>query len=299
LLATSTHDTKRSEDVRLRIALLSELPEEWIAFGETWMQRAHGLPGGASVDPRTLYFVLQTLVGVWPISHARLHTYLLKAVREAKAWTSWLSPDLTREKALGEFTQALLLDGTFVEEVEALIRRLQPAFERHALSLTLLKLSSPGVPDLYQGTELWDFSLADPDNRRPVDFALREQLLARLSAGAVAPEAADQAQGAAKLRLILRALELRRERPECFDARGTYLPLDVEGEERQRIVAFQRGQDVVSIAPRLTLSLERWGDTRVRLPPGRFRDVLSGVEVESGYVDVLLRHFPVALLVRS
>jgi (1->4)-alpha-D-glucan 1-alpha-D-glucosylmutase len=99
--------------------------------------------------------------------------------------------------------------------------------------------------------------------------------------------------------LIVRALELRRERPECFDARGTYTPLDVEGEERQRVVAFQRGADVVSIAPRLTLTLERWGETRVRLPAGKFRDVLSGLEVESGYVEALLRHFPVALLVRT
>jgi (1->4)-alpha-D-glucan 1-alpha-D-glucosylmutase len=296
LLASSTHDTKRSEDVRLRIALLSELPLEWAQFAESSMQRARALPGGASVDPRTLYFLLQTLVGVWPISFERLKAYLLKAVREAKAWTSWLSPDLPREALLGEFTRALLDDAGFGVELGRLVQRLQAPFERHSLSSCLLKLTAPGVPDIYQGTELWDFSLADPDNRRPVDFALRERLLRALASAARAPSGS---QGEVKLWLISQVLRLRRERPECFDARGSYTPLEVEGDERQRVVAFQRGADVLCVAPRLTLGLESWADTRVRLPRGRFVDLFSGRTPDSGHLAPLLERFPVALLIRS
>jgi (1->4)-alpha-D-glucan 1-alpha-D-glucosylmutase len=305
LLASSTHDTKRSEDVRLRIALLSELPNEWALWAESWMRRARALPGGSSVDPRTLYFLLQTLVGVWPISSERLQAYLLKAVREAKAWTSWLSPDLPREAALRELADALLDDPEFSAELAHFVRRLQPAFERHSLSLSLLKLTAPGVPDIYQGTELWDFSLADPDNRRPVDFALRERLLAgfeaeRADSGEL-PELAPPSlnQGEPKLWLISRLLRLRRERPWCFDQRGSYVPLEVEGEERQRVVAFQRGDDVVCIAPRLTWGLASWGETRVRLPRGRFVDLFSGRSPDGGHLEPLLERFPVALLLRS
>jgi (1->4)-alpha-D-glucan 1-alpha-D-glucosylmutase len=299
LLASSTHDTKRSEDARLRIALLSELPLDWAHFAESWMQRSRALPGGGSLDPRTLYFMLQTLIGVWPISLERLRTYLLKAVREAKAWTSWLSPDLPREAALVEFTAALLQHPEFSAEIASFVRRLQPAFERHSLALSVLKLGAPGVPDIYQGTELWDFSLADPDNRRPVDFALRESLLDGFASLTDASQPPGGRLGEAKLWVIAQALRLRRERPECFDARGAYTPLQVEGDERQRVVAFQRGADVLCVAPRLTFGLEGWGDTRVRLPRGRFVDVFSGCSPDSGHLQVVLERFPVALLVRS
>ena len=178
------------------------------------------------------------------------------------------------------------------------MRRLQPAFERHSLSLSLLKLTAPGVPDIYQGTELWDFSLADPDNRRPVDFALRERLLAALDARSEAgPSSLNH--GESKLWVISRLLRLRRERPECFDQRAAYTPLEVEGDERQRVVAFQRGEDVLCIAPRLTYGLPSWGDTRVRLPRGRFVDLFSGRSPDSGHLEPLLERFPVALLLRS
>jgi (1->4)-alpha-D-glucan 1-alpha-D-glucosylmutase len=187
------------------------------------------------------------------------------------------------------------------------VGRLQPAFERHSLSLSLLKLTAPGVPDIYQGTELWDFSLADPDNRRPVDFALRERLLAALEAPGVRGVPAGSAElappslnlGKSKLWVIWRLLRLRRERPECFDQRGAYAPLEVEGDERQRVVAFQRGDDMLCIAPRLTWGLVSWGDTRVRLPRGRYVDLFSGRSPDSGHLEPLLERFPVALLLRS
>jgi (1->4)-alpha-D-glucan 1-alpha-D-glucosylmutase len=306
LAATSTHDTKRSADVRLRIALLSEVPAEWAVLSEAWMRRARALPGGASVDPRTLYFLLQTLVGAHPISLERLQAYLLKAVREAKAWTSWLSPDLPREARFAELVSALSTDQAFRAELSA--------FVRHALALTLLQLTAPGVPDIYQGTELWDYSLADPDNRRRVDFELRERLLdattrSRPAIGASA-DSAEQAGGAIgqlaeplgaeKMCLIRRALEVRRAHPECFDSRGVYTSLAVAGEERHRVVAFQRGTSVVVVAPRLTLSLTRgWRGTRVVLPAGRFVDALTGQPVTSGRLEDMVARFPVALLVEG
>ncbi len=313
LSATSTHDTKRSEDVRLRIALLSEVPTEWALRSEAWMRRARGLAGGASVDPRTLYFMLQTLVGAWPISLARFSSYLLKAVREAKAWTSWLSPDLTREAALGDLARALLEDATFGAELSAFVARLEPAFVRHSLALALLKLTAPGVPDIYQGTELWDFSLADPDNRRPVDYPLRERSLSGFTApplaagapGALALDVASgvperllaSAHGEAKLWTIARALSVRRAWPDCFDEGGAYTPLSVVGAEQHRVVAFQRGTRVVTVAPRLTFSLSGWRDTCVVLPEGRFVNVLTGERVSAGGLSPLLAQFPVALLV--
>ena len=299
LSATSTHDTKRSEDVRLRIALLSELPDEWVARSRDWARRARALPGGESVDPRTLYFLLQTLVGAWPISVERLQAYLQKAVREAKAWTSWLSPDLPREARLRDLIEALLADEVFGAELSEFVERLRPAFERHALALTLLKLSAPGVPDIYQGTELWDFSLADPDNRRPVDYAGRESLLRGMcQQGELQLAPGEGSRGEAKMWVIERALAVRRQFPECFDARGAYTPLAVTGAEQHRVVAFQRGERVVTVAPRLTLSLARgWGDTRVVLPEGRFRNVLTGEAVVGQDLERLVARFPVALLV--
>lgn len=317
LSTVSTHDTKRSADARLRIALLSELPAEWASRAEAWMRRARALPGGASVDPRTLYFLLQTLVGVFPISLDRLQSYLLKAVREAKAWTSWLSPDLPREARFAELVAALYADAEFQAELSTFVARLEPAFVRHSLALTLLQLTAPGVPDIYQGTEVWDFSLADPDNRRRVDFDARERLLEELDAHATSDAAAGTPEstlglrllgaqpfgaglGAEKLWLIRRALWVRRTRPECFDARGAYTSLTVVGEESERVVAFQRGTGVVVVAPRLTLSLASgWRGARVMLPEGRFVDALTGEPVVSGRVEDLVARFPVALLVEG
>jgi (1->4)-alpha-D-glucan 1-alpha-D-glucosylmutase len=310
LCTTSTHDTKRSLDVRLRIALLSEVPSEWAVRSEAWMRRARALPGGASVDPRTVYFVLQTLVGAHPISLERLSGYLLKAVREAKAWTSWLSPDLPREAKLAELVAALMTDEEFLSELSAFVARLEPAFVRHALAVTLLQLTAPGVPDLYQGSELWDYSLADPDNRRRVDFDRREHLLDQLeasppslgctaAAGGAGASGGFAELGAEKLWLIRRALAVRRARPECFDARGVYTSLAVVGEERRRVVAFARGTGVVVVAPRLTLSLRSWRGTRVVLPEGRFVDVFTGEPVVSGRLEDIVARFPVALLVEG
>jgi (1->4)-alpha-D-glucan 1-alpha-D-glucosylmutase len=315
LNAISTHDTKRSADVRLRIALLSELPGEWAVRSESWMHRARSLPEGASVDPRTLYFLFQTLVGAHPISIDRLQRYLLKAAREAKAWTSWLSPDLPREAGFVRFVAALLRDEDFRTELDAFVGRLQPAFVRHALALELLALTAPGVPDIYQGTELWDDSLADPDNRRPVDFALRERLLGEIEPLTEPPRACDSFVDAAgrriergpgagvgeeKLWLICRTLAVRRARPECFDARAAYTSLAVLGPEQHRVVAYQRGAHVVVVVPRLTLSLTRgWRGTRVVLPAGRFVDAFTSEAVDSGGLEDMLARFPVALLVEG
>ncbi len=297
LLATSTHDTKRSADVRLRIALLSEVPDAWAERADGWMRLARRLPGGSEVDPRTLYFLLQTLVGVWPISVERLQAYVLKAVREAKAWTSWLSPALEREAALAELVAGLLSDERFTAQLDNFVERLTPAFRRHSLALTLLGLTAPGVPDLYQGSELWNFSLADPDNRSPVDYPLRRKLLDdEPTPGAIGP--ADNAIGAEKLWLIRRALQVRRSYPDCFGSAGAYIPLRVTGPASDRVVAFARGTRCVCIAPVRTASLSGWEGVRVELPPGRFCNALDADTPNDGDLPSLLLRFPVALLVR-
>lgn len=294
LLASSTHDTKRSEDVRLRIALLSELPEAWSARSAAWMRRARALPGGAAVDPRTVYFMLQTLVGVWPISEARLQAYLLKAAREAKAWTTWLSPDLPREAALAELVSSLLGDGVFTAELAGFLAELEPAFLRHSLAATLLRLTAPGVPDIYQGTELSDLSLADPDNRRPVDYARCAEVVARV-AGQEPEQVLRGGVGQAKPWLVAAVLALRRELPECFE--GGYLPLVAVGTAARHVVAFARGGRVVSVVLRLTASLpEGWGETRVILPPGQLVNVLTGERIDDTRLSALLARCPVALL---
>ncbi|HZS30077.1 MAG TPA: malto-oligosyltrehalose synthase [Gaiellaceae bacterium] len=247
LLATSTHDTKRSGDVRARLAALTWIADEWRENVLRWREllRHDGPPGGNEE-----YFVYQTLAGAWPIDDARVDRYLEKALREAKVHTSWLEPDEAYETAVKEFAHRA------AEHVAPFAERLAELGERIALAQTLLKLTCPGVPDLYQGDELWNLTLVDPDNREPVDWERRRTLLTELRAGA-APT-----RETLKLFLIWKTLELRAERPEAF--RGTYAPLD-RGPD---VCAFQRGGEVL-VAVALTPGAE------VAVPHG-WRDVLGG-----------------------
>ncbi|TMD59792.1 MAG: malto-oligosyltrehalose synthase [Chloroflexi bacterium] len=266
LLATSTHDTKRSEDVRLRIDVLSEVPDEWRAAVGRWRERLRNRRG--VVNGAAEYLLLQTIVGAWPIEEERLAAYMEKAAREAKTHTSWTSPNADYERDLRDLVAAIFRDGDLRADIERFIAPLQRAAQTHSLAQTLLKLTSPGVPDLYQGSELWTDELVDPDNRRPVDWDQRRALL-RLSDS----EAADAHP---KFRLIARALELRARRPEAFGPNGEYEPLAASGPRADRIVAFARGTDVVAVAPRLVLSLDGWNGTALALPRGSWRDALTG-----------------------
>jgi len=349
MLTTSTHDTKRSEDVRARISVLSEMPAEWRRAVDRWrrfnrMRRREvgGMPAPSADDEYLLY---QVLIGSWPLAEpdeaglgaycGRIEAYMLKAAREAKVRTSWAAANTEYEEALIQFVRAALerREGNlFLADFRAFNRRIVRFGLLNGLSQTLLKLTAPGVPDVYQGNELWDFSLVDPDNRRPVDYEVRRRLLAGLAEDPAAEPrlvrtlAGDLADPRCKLFLHARILELRRCDPELFRL-GEYLPLKVTGQRAPHLCAFARrleGRLAVVLAPRLYLKLlgdpgaadgvqrpphggEVWADTSVQLPsrPGvALRNVLDGAEVpltsEGGprriSAAAALQAFPVALL---
>jgi (1->4)-alpha-D-glucan 1-alpha-D-glucosylmutase len=301
LLATSTHDSKRSEDVRARINLLSEVPEAWARVVGGWFERHRGHWGHENPDRNTEYLFYQTMVGAWPIEKERIKAYMEKAAREAKSRTSWTAPNAAYEAALQAFVDAVLGDERFRRELEAFVGTLTGAGRAVSLAQVLLKLTCPGVPDIYRGTELWDLSLVDPDNRRPVDFALRHRLLAELEGMPVEAVMARADEGLPKLWLITRALALRRERPAPFGRDGAYEPLAASGRAAGHVVAFSRGGEVVTVVPRLLLKLGgEWGDTRVALPEGDWRNELTGETLAGGPAAVgkLLSKFPAGLLSR-
>jgi (1->4)-alpha-D-glucan 1-alpha-D-glucosylmutase len=297
MTALSTHDTKRSEDVRARLAVLSELPDEFAAAVRRWSDRAR-LP-----EPTLNLLAWQSLLGAWPISPERLRGYLEKASREAKLVTSWTEPNEEFDQAVAAWPRTVLADAGLIADVEGFVRLIRPAGWVNALGQKLVQLTMPGVPDLYQGSELWDLSLVDPDNRRPVDFAHRRELLARIDAGWLPP--VDDS-GAAKLLVVARALRLRRDRPELF---GGYRPLAADGPAARHAVAFQRGSGrLVTVATRLPLTLGRsrgWRDTTLKLPGIAggigWIDALTGRAVPAGTVPLtgLLSRYPMALLVRG
>ena len=301
LLATSTHDTKRGEDVRARLNILSEVPDRWAAAVRRWAtinqrHRTSELP-----DRNAEYLLYQTLVGAWPIDTQRASAYMIKAAREAKTHTSWTDPDATYEHGLTHFVERVIQDDDFLRDLASFLREIIAPGRTNSLAQTLLKLTAPGVPDIYQGSELWDLNLVDPDNRRPVDFALRRHMLSELSG--ISPQAAMSRidSGLPKLLLIQRALRVRRDRPEAFGPAGEYQPLKATGAKAAHIVAFMRGGQVITIVPRLVTRLANgWHDTRLQLPPGRWRDAMAG-ESFRGAVDVgeLFRDFPVSLLCRQ
>lgn len=312
ITALTTHDTKRSEDVRARLAVLSELPREWGQAVTGWRARM-----GRRIDPDTEYLLWQTLVGAWPISAARLGAYMDKAVREAKVHTAWTAVDEAYEAAVHDYIAAMYADGELLEGVAGFVTRIAPYGRSNALAGKLIQLTMPGVPDLYQGTELWDLSLVDPDNRRPVEFRAREEMLARSAppsedaspegrqdrpwaAGRGGMPPVDES-GSAKLQLVSRALRLRRAHPEWFGAGAGYTPLEAEGPAAHHCVAFGRGERVVTVATRLPAGLGRtgWRDTVLALPGGEWVDELGG-GTWTGRVPLadLLADFPCALLVR-
>jgi (1->4)-alpha-D-glucan 1-alpha-D-glucosylmutase len=299
LLTTSTHDTQRGEDVRARLHLLSEIPGRWAQAVTRWSASNEAHRRGGLPDRACEYLFYQTLVGAWPIGIERVLPFLEKANREAGAHTSWTDPDEAYERAVRGFARQTLEDPEFVGAVEDFVRPLVLPGRVNSLAQTLLKLAAPGVPDLYQGSELWDASLVDPDNRRPVDFLWRRRLLAGLEGGKAEEIWSRQEAGLPKLWLVQRALDLRRRRPDLFGVSAAYEALRASGEGQAHVVAFARGGGAIAIAPRLVLGLDAgWGDTLLPLPPGSWRDVLSGAEHGSGAIPLaeLLARFPVALL---
>jgi (1->4)-alpha-D-glucan 1-alpha-D-glucosylmutase len=331
LSATATHDTKRGEDVRARINVLSEVPEEWRRRVAVWqrLNRRHRtmVDGAAVPGANTEYLIYQTLVGAWPIDAERLTAYLTKAVREAKVHTSWINPNAPYDQALTRFAEVIVdrqRSAAFLDDFTAFQARIAHFGALNSLAQALVKITAPGVPDFYQGTELWDLSLVDPDNRRPVDWTLRRRLLDDLRHAlaetgdrpALARELWEKKDdGRVKLFLIHEALAFRRARAGLFAA-GGYRPLEARGPLAEHLCAFARAEEgtaAITVVPRLLarrgvdlppLGVDYWGDTVFDVPAElgtRFRNVMTGEALEGPALPLgrVLAHFPVALLERQ
>ena len=356
LLATSTHDTKRSEDVRARIAVLSELSQEWRVAVNRWgrMNRAKKTQAEGQLIPdgNDEYYLYQALLGAWPFGDPdgseyqtfvqRMQEHMLKAVREAKVNTSWVNMNATYEEGLTRFVSDVLDksgSSRFLDEFQPFVRKVAFFGIFNSLSQTLLKIASPGVPDFYQGTEVWDVRLVDPDNRRPVDYGARMEMLGQIRkrivksdlrglgdlAGLARELVASAEDGRIKMYLTHMALDCRRQHPDLF-SEGAYVPLQGTGEGKEHLVAFARRKGhrtVVAAVPRLVAGLthgeevaplgrEVWGDARLVLsgsePPGDYRNVLTDETVRSEPLpeggqglplSQIFASFPVALLERG
>ena len=296
----STHDTKRADDVRARLAVLTETPREFRKILRRWSRMNAKL--GAAIDRNTEYFFYQTVIGAWPIDKDRMRTYMEKATREAKQQTSWTANNKEFEDGLNAFIDGTLASADFCADVEEFVGRILEAGRTNSLAQTLLKQTAPGVPDLYQGSELWDLSLVDPDNRRPVDYELRRRLLGEMKALTVEEIVRRGHEGMTKLWTLHQSLCLRREHSEWFRRDAPYAPIEARGRKRSHVVAFQRGESVLTIVPRHSFLLAgSWADTTLDIPDGVWINRLSGEGHRGGTVrlDALLAKFPVALLVKE
>ncbi len=347
MLTTSTHDTKRSEDVRNRLNVLSELPEVWSSWIRRWQRMNAGFKrtledGRVAPDNNEEYLLYQTILGAWPWQmedgHDREHyveriqQYMAKALSEAKVNLSWINPDPDYVDAVQSFVSSLLLAGprieetTFVASFKPLMDQLRLFGAVNSLAQVVLKTASPGVPDFYQGSELWDLSLVDPDNRRPVDYGLRAKSLSALKElsekegpDTVCREVmAHLDDGRIKLWTMHRALDLRRKEQALF-RRGEYVALEVSGDRQEHVIAFMRrdlttGRSILAVLPRFACTLMRgkvqwplgdaWGKDKLRLDPSgtSYRNVFTGESVtvtEDGFLplSLLFANYPVALLV--
>ena len=335
--ATATHDTKRGEDARLRISTLSEVPSEWMKVTARW--RYSNEPYKTSLDQNGgwpeanfEYFIYQTLLGTYPFHTdpktvnypTRLRDYLVKAAREAKGHTNWSDPNEDYERAIDHFVVQLLQDEDFMNEFIRFAEPLARTAVNYSLGQTLLKITATGVPDVYQGTEFWDLSMVDPDNRRPVDYAQRRETLSRFGS-------ADDAEGRAtllqqltgnaldpsiKLFVLSQSLRVRRQLADLF-SHGTYEPLTVQGSQKQHLLTFRRvweAQEAVVLVPLGVASLSLtndlplgktcWGDTQVVLPTkhSSWTNAFTGQTVsltDQCSVAEALDQFPVALLTKN
>ena len=344
MLGTSTHDSKRSEDVRARLNVLSEMPKHWSAQVIRWRRanrsKKRTLGDGRMVpDSNEEYFLYQTLLGAWPLETGssedreefirRMQEYMTKAVLEAKVNLSWINPNQDYVDTLNHFIERILAPGTlkrpnpFLQQFEAFVKPMQFFGVVNSLAQVLLKITSPGVPDLYRGTEFWDFSLVDPDNRRPVDYDARQkalsELLRREHEGGISSLVEDMLQhledGRLKMWTTLRALRLRREHNEIF-RRGTYTPLFASSQFREHVVAFARqlnGKTVIAAVPRFAYTLlngeqrfpvgpDVWTDASLAVPENvrQMENVMTGETLTADHGQLLCREvfrsFPVALM---
>ena len=298
-LTTSTHDTKRAEDVRARLNVISEIPEIWIKTVRRWSKinerhRQNNFP-----DRNAEYLFYQVLAGAWPLSEERAQFYMEKAAHESKQHTTWTKRNAPYEKALKNFVSKTLRDRKFIGALRHFVKTVSEPAAVNSLAQTLIKLTAPGVPDIYQGCELWDCSTVDPDNRRPVDFGLRQRLLAETKSLSAEKIWNRRAEGLPKLWLIQKTLKLR----EQFSgfSRFNYKPIFAGGAKAENVVAFSRGGKVITIVPRFLLKLDNdWQNTTLELPAGNWRNEFTGENFDGKIrMKNLFRKFPVALLVKK
>jgi (1->4)-alpha-D-glucan 1-alpha-D-glucosylmutase len=326
LSALSTHDTKRSEDVRARLNVMSEVPDEWRTHVTHWREITASLrkpvEGQPAPGPNEEYLLYQTLLGAWPLDEGdlpaftpRVQAYMQKALREAKRFTTWTSPNEAYEAAVNEFAAAVIANDAFLEAFLPFQRRVADLGLVNSLAQTLLRLCAPGVPDTYQGSETWDFSLVDPDNRRPVDYARRQAMLDEVGASLDTPDRAGFARdllsrkvdGRVKLFVTAEALRARRDRPGLFTT-GDYTPLPAAGAKADNLFAFAReweGRRAVVVVPRFVTRAGDWKGSRIPLPGGATKliNVFTGRTVASDgnglAVADVLTDFPIALLLST
>ena len=307
LNATSTHDTKRSEDVRARINVLSELPQDWARCLRRWQR----MNPSEAADRNEQILIYQSMLGAWPIEPDRLKQYVTKALREAKTHTSWIDINEKYEDQVLSFVDSLYSNEIFLKDFGRLQKKIAYFGALSSLSQLILKIMSPGVPDLYRGTELWDLSLADPDNRRPVDFSARQKIFDEVKNETKLPNLLKRySDGRLKMFVTWKALQFRRTHSDLF-TQGEYIPLRVKGAQSNHVIAFgqylHKSWCIVAV-PRLFASLTRagsapigekiWADTQIELPPGmpgRARNVFTNEEVSTQMVSDLFATLPFAV----
>jgi malto-oligosyltrehalose synthase/4-alpha-glucanotransferase len=311
--STSSHDTKRGEDVRARLNVLTDIPEKWLKQVRTWQQNNSKFKTGNTPDTNDEYLIYQTLAGFIALpgqaedqTGNRLEAYLTKALREAKTHTQWAKPDEQYEKATLQFAKKLLHDAAFLKSMEHLQKEILDTFIANSLTQIFLKFTSPGIPDIYQGCELWDFSLVDPDNRRPVDYHLRTALLKQARQQDAGRLWKNRRNGTIKLWLTHKLLQERKNNAELF-SEGDYIPLSVEGRYKEQLIAFARVHQrqwlvVASALHTVAIDTSNWADTRIILPadaPMQWKDILNDKKVllnEEIFLNELPGDLPIFLL---
>lgn len=297
MLTTSSHDTKRGEDVRARLALLSEIAVTWFTEVKKWAHYNEKFHAETVPDRNTQYFLYQNLVGAWPINRERFIAFMEKATREAKIHTSWFTPNAIYENKLRRFVKEIFADTKFITFIEKFVNPLIAPGQINSLSQVTLKLTAPGVPDIYQGSELWNFSLVDPDNRRPVDFKLRKNLFKEMLTLSIEEILKRMDAALPKLWVIYKVLGLRKQQPELFNDTN-YSPLFLQGKKKNHGIAFLRGEKILVLVPRLILNLNNnWGDTYLELPQGVWKNIFTHEELPGGKLLIanMLKKFPVAV----
>lgn len=297
MLATSTHDTKRSGDLRARLTLLSEIPEAWFDIVKKWIAHSEEFHANNIPDRNTQYFLYQNLVGVWPIAKERFKSFMEKAIREAKVHTNWDRPNILYERRVFNFLDAIFADPKFLSSLETFVAPLIKFGRINSLAQVAIKLTAPGISDFYQGSELWNLDFVDPDNRRAVDFKSHYALFKKMQSLSPDNILDYMNEGLPKMWLIYKTLNFRKKFPELLDG-ADYSAVILHGEKKQHGIAFLRGGKVFTLVPRFIIALEEnWKETYVDLPSGKWHNILTDEDFSGGrnMVKDLLRKFPVGI----